>query len=103
MGLRPSRRKASSPWPGVALLLAATALATQLDRPHRSATGAFGTRRATDEPRAWQEGRARQPDRGREATAPWHIPWNGWKDIFWRTYQQISEDRLLAVAAGVVF
>ena len=30
-------------------------------------------------------------------------PWKGWKDIFWRTYQQIGEDRLLAVAAGVVF
>jgi YihY family inner membrane protein len=26
-----------------------------------------------------------------------------WKDILWRTYQQIGEDRLLAVAAGVVF
>jgi membrane protein len=29
--------------------------------------------------------------------------WTGWKEILWRTYQQISEDRLLAVAAGVVF
>ena len=27
----------------------------------------------------------------------------GWKDILWRTYQQISEDRLLAISAGVVF
>ena len=28
----------------------------------------------------------------------------GWKDILWRTYQQIGrEDRLLAIAAGVVF
>jgi membrane protein len=27
----------------------------------------------------------------------------GWKDIIYRTYQQISEDRLLAIAAGVVF
>jgi len=37
------------------------------------------------------------------ADAPWQIPWRGWKDILWRTYQQIGEDRLLAVAAGVVF
>jgi Virulence factor BrkB len=26
-----------------------------------------------------------------------------WKDIFWRTVNQASEDRLLAIAAGVVF
>jgi hypothetical protein len=29
--------------------------------------------------------------------------WTGWKDILWLTYGQIGEDRLLAVAAGVVF
>ena len=34
---------------------------------------------------------------------PREIPQKGWKDILWRTYQQIGEDRLLAVAAGVVF
>ena len=45
----------------------------------------------------------KQSGRGRQATAPWQIPWAGWKDILWRTYEQISEDRLLAVAAGVVF
>ena len=41
--------------------------------------------------------------RGRRAVSPWQIPWRGWKDILIRTYQQIGEDRLLAVAAGVVF
>lgn len=41
--------------------------------------------------------------RGRQAAAPWQIPWKGWKDIVVRTYQQVEEDRLLAVAAGVVF
>ena len=34
---------------------------------------------------------------------PWQIPLRRWKDILWRTYQQIGEHRLLAVAAGVVF
>ena len=34
---------------------------------------------------------------------PWQIPWKGWKDILIRTYQQLGEDRVLAVAAGVVF
>jgi membrane protein len=50
-----------------------------------------------------QRGRAEQSGRGRHATSPWQIPWAGWKDILWRTYGQIGDDRLLAVAAGVVF
>lgn len=41
--------------------------------------------------------------RGRRAVSPWQIPWRGWKDILIRTWQQVGEDRLLAVAAGVVF
>jgi membrane protein len=41
--------------------------------------------------------------RGRQATSPWQIPWKGWKDILIRTYQQLDEDRVLPVAAGVVF
>src|SRR5436190_3168978 len=72
-------------------------------RGGRPATGAMGTTRSTDEPHQVQHERAHQSGRGRQATAPWKIPWAGWKDILWRTYQQISEDRLLAVAAGVVF
>jgi membrane protein len=69
----------------------------------RPASGAMGTTRSTDEPREVQHQRAHEPGRGRHATAPWQIPWAGWKDILWRTYQQINEDRVLAVAAGVVF
>src|SRR3954471_10174973 len=44
-----------------------------------------------------------QPGRGRRAKSPFAIPWAGWKDIFWRTYQRIDDDRLLATAGGVVF
>ena len=69
----------------------------------RSASGAFGSARSSDEPQVAQHRRAHEPGRGRRAEAPWQIPWRGWKDILWRTYQQIGEDRLLAVAAGVVF
>jgi membrane protein len=69
----------------------------------RAATGGFGTTRSTDEPRHIQDERACEPGRGRRANTPWQIPWTGWKDILWRTYQQLSEDRLVAVAAGVVF
>ena len=50
-----------------------------------------------------QEGPAAQDGRGRHASVPWQIPWAGWKDILWRTYARIGDDRLLAVAAGVVF
>jgi membrane protein len=48
-------------------------------------------------------GAASQPGRGRRAKSPFAIPWAGWKDIFWRTYQRIDDDRLLATAGGVVF
>ena len=44
-----------------------------------------------------------QPGRGRLSSNPFQIPFAGWKDILWRTWQQIDEDRLLATAAGVVF
>jgi membrane protein len=69
----------------------------------RPASGAFGTPRSSDEPRVVQHKRAHERGRGRQADSPFQIPWRGWKDILWRTCRQIGEDRLLAVAAGVVF
>jgi membrane protein len=42
-------------------------------------------------------------DRGRLSRHPLQIPWQGWKDVLWRTYVRTNEDRLLATAAGVVF
>ena len=71
--------------------------------PASGGGGAFNNDRPSDEPRNWQLERAREPGRGREATAPWQIPWTGWKDILRRTYAEIGDDRLLAIAAGVVF
>jgi YihY family inner membrane protein len=62
-----------------------------------------GLSRSPEVPKAGQRGRALQPGRGRNAVTPWQIPLKGWKDILWRTYERIGEDRLLAVAAGVVF
>jgi membrane protein len=70
--------------------------ASARDRPFASAA-------SRDEPASVQRERAEQPGRGRDARKPWNIPWQGWKDILWRTYEQAGEDRLLAVAAGVVF
>ena len=44
-----------------------------------------------------------QHGHGRRARSPFSIPWAGWKDILWRTYEEFNDDRLLAIAAGVVF
>ena len=44
-----------------------------------------------------------QPGHGRPSSNPLQIPWAGWRDILWRTYVRSGEDRLLAIAAGVVF
>jgi membrane protein len=41
--------------------------------------------------------------RGRFAESPSEIPARGWKDILWRVYDGISEDRILANAAGVTY
>jgi membrane protein len=64
--------------------------------------GAIGTR-PSQEPHRLQQRRAEEVGRGRSAGSPITIPARGWKDIFWRTYTQIGDDRLLAVAAGAVF
>jgi membrane protein len=56
-----------------------------------------------DQPISAQLHRAKEEGRGRRATAPWRIPWTGWKDIFWRVYASVNDNRLLAVAAGVAF
>lgn len=41
--------------------------------------------------------------RGRLARSPREIDAQGWKDILWRVFNEIGNDRLLAVAAGVTF
>ena len=118
MAARPARADAQNPTPPPPLwpllcsaVLVGMMIASAVRRAyptsgitaHRSETGAFGTGRSSDEPAAAQHTRAQEFGRGRHAQAPWQIPWQGWKDILWRTYSQIGEDRLLAVAAGVVF
>lgn len=41
--------------------------------------------------------------RGRHAESPAKIPATGWKDIAWRVKDQIAEDRIGLIAAGVAF
>ena len=78
---------------------AAVKYGVQATTARRPATGALGTTRSSDEPSALDHEKVHEPKRGRHAQAPWQIPWHGWRDILWRTYQQIGEDHLLAVAA----
>src|SRR5215211_2638911 len=47
--------------------------------------------------------RGLEPGRGRLAERPSDIPAPGWKDIVWRVYQNIGNDRVVALAAGVTF
>ena len=44
-----------------------------------------------------------QPDHGREADAPTEVPPKGWKDILWRTYAEINDDRVTLIAAAVTY
>jgi hypothetical protein len=44
-----------------------------------------------------------EPDRGRLATAPSEIPARGWKEILLRVYHNISDHRVVALAAGMTF
>jgi membrane protein len=55
------------------------------------------------EPLIFQDKRAAEPGRGRQARSPLQIPWTGWRDILLRTYAKIFEDRLMALASSVVF
>jgi membrane protein len=84
--------------PLLALSLVAFARRGELRRPERrAAPGPNPQHAGPDETDAPERGH------GRRAAAPWEIPWRGWEDILWRTYEGINDNRLLAVAAGVVF
>jgi membrane protein len=41
--------------------------------------------------------------RGREAEKPADIPAKGWKDIAWRVYENVQNDRVLLISAGVTY
>jgi membrane protein len=63
----------------------------------------FGEPRSSDQSHAIKLRRAQERGRGRHATHPLQIPRQGWKDILYRTYQEMQSDRLLSIAGGVAF
>src|SRR6185369_3771881 len=48
-------------------------------------------------------GSALAKGRGRSARDPSEMPAKGWKDILYRVYENISDHRVLALAAGMTF
>ena len=63
----------------------------------------FGEPQSSEEPYDLELRRAHERSRGRHATHPLQIPWNGWYDVLWRTYREMQSDRLLSIAGGVAF
>jgi membrane protein len=49
------------------------------------------------------EHRASERARGRDAVKPLQIPWLGWKDILYRLWNEVADDRVGTVAAGTTF
>ncbi|GLQ53106.1 YihY/virulence factor BrkB family protein [Devosia nitrariae] len=47
--------------------------------------------------------RANEPGRGRDAERPRQIPPTGWKDVAWRVFNRILENRVMLTAAGVTY
>lgn len=45
----------------------------------------------------------RSDDRGQNAQSPAQIPPGGWKDVLWRTFKEIGDDRVTLVAAGATY
>ncbi|WP_439814874.1 YihY/virulence factor BrkB family protein [Zavarzinia sp. CC-PAN008] len=40
---------------------------------------------------------------GHQATGPLQFPARGWKEILWRVWQEVGEDRVMLIAAGVTY
>jgi membrane protein len=47
--------------------------------------------------------RAGELGRGRQASTPTDIPARGWRDILWRVFWSIPDDRILSTSGGVAF
>jgi membrane protein len=108
MLVRPTASRSSVLWAvwGLALIGLVTGRGTTRSSPvpDRGVAGAGGQQDDGPSNAAFEpSGAGREQGRGREAATPTDIPAKGWKDILWRTYEEINKDRILAVAAGVTF
>jgi membrane protein len=101
---RLSRSESMASWAVASMVVAsAVVYAMALGPQDRKRKPPVANPTPAQEPLALQRSRAEQAGRGRRANAPTQIPWLGWRDIIVRTYQNILENRLLSLAAGIVF
>jgi membrane protein len=97
-----------TPWwvLGASALLLAVGLGRKPGSPPRAAHP-YGRRALDRTPRRQtlhdHQQRREERERGRSADTPSEIPARGWKDILVRVYREISDDRVMAIAAGVTF
>ncbi|WP_235925050.1 YihY/virulence factor BrkB family protein [Roseomonas harenae] len=100
--------KARNRWPSplLAAIIASISLMIigfrQQEAPMRPAHGVAKGAIAVGQSRRTPSRRSGK-DRGQSADTPSEIPARGWWDILRRTFQQVSEDRLLTEAAGITF
>jgi membrane protein len=89
-----------APPPSWVILLSSLLVAIGLAWRNSASTARTEPRALADAPTASAQ---HDGQRGRTATTPSEIPSRGWKDILLRVYQDISENRILLIAAGVTF
>ncbi len=93
----------------IAFALYALALLTAVRAlQHQTAPVSITTRRNTGGPYSIDKEAARQeqplePGRGRKAESPAEIPALGWKDVLFRVYHSLEQDRVMLIAAGSTF
>jgi membrane protein len=91
-------------WLAASILVAAAVIfATNREQAGRRPKPVVANPSPAQEPLQLQQARALEPGRGRRAAAPLAIPWRGWQDILRRVYGKIQNDRVLALAASMVF
>jgi membrane protein len=100
---RPAPALPQAPRPGPKMTQAADSEASSGGTAGAREKPAFFGESKVDGAPADQRDRTAESGRGRGARSPLQIPLTGWKDVGWRVVAGVGNDRLLAVAAGVVF
>jgi membrane protein len=105
---RPARLDKWTVISAAALLIAATLRAflapeDRLTRKHADGRNPLRDRPRDTAPREAVTEIGDQDERGLLASSPSEIPARGWKDILLRIYSNISEHRVLALAAGMTY
>jgi membrane protein len=59
--------------------------------------------RTEETPSSVARARTAEPGRGRDAAAPEDFPARGWRDILWRVFWSVPQDRVLPTAGSVAF